>query len=282
MILNTVKKISSCMTQDKAKTIATIGNDMMDNQVDAKVSSGSAIEVQIATIAKALEYQVRAKTDQATVSRYAEVIKAGVDMPPVKLARVKVSEKATPLLVIVDGWHRVGAHEKLGRVTIQATIEDMDPAAAKWEAGKANMGHGLPLSRQERKEVFRRFVKAKQNVLGKHRNGRTKYLSYREMETKLGINYGTLRHWMKTEFPKIYAEMGDKVPNGDWTKKAKEASEVSISSDKACPVAKLKEALEIYQATTDARLRGEAVILARQIVEQMEKAGGWEYEAPDF
>ncbi|MGJ0510456.1 MAG: ParB/RepB/Spo0J family partition protein [Methylocystis sp.] len=257
-----------------------------------KTDTNEVITVEIATITQSPEYQVRQKTDQATVNRYAETIKAGVVMPPVRLARVKVDNAngrspSKPMLVLIDGFHRLAAYQKLGLVEIQATVEDLEPELARWKAAEANMSHGLQATKIELKEAFRRFVEAKQNVLGKDRQGKTRYMSYRDMGTKLAINYGTLRNWMKTEFPKIYSAMGDKVEDVDWSAKAKPVAnagvdEVSEGKDEADPVAMLEAAFKAYQATTDTQVRGQAVYLVKQIAEQMEKAGGWVDMTPEF
>jgi hypothetical protein len=238
------------------------------------------VRIELVTITKAPEFQVRRKTDPVTVNRYAEVIKAGGEFPPVRLARVRVNQDATePVLVPVDGFHRIAAHEKLGLAYIEATIADMDPVLAQWKAAEANMSHGLPLSSKEVREAFRRFIRAKQHVKGNKRNGKPDLMSYREIGAKIGKSYGTIRVWMKQDYPKIYTQMG----GDDWTGgKPKVSDELNEGKDKVDPVRLLQAAFEAYRTTTDPKVRGEAVYLAKQIVEQMERAGGWEDMTPDF
>lgn len=242
-----------------------------------KASSSSTVE--LSTITKAPEFQVRMKTDTATINRYAEIIKAGGEFPPVRLARVRVNKDvAEPVLVPVDGFHRIAAHEKLGLAYIEATIEDMDPVLAQWKAAEANISHGLPLSSKEVREAFRRFIRAEQHVEGRYRSGKMKLMSYRKIGAKIGKSYGTIRNWMREDFPKIYAQMGGEEWTGD---KPKVSDELNEGKDKADPVSLLQAAFEAYRTITDPQVRGEAVYLVEQIAEQMKKAGGWVDMTPE-
>jgi hypothetical protein len=303
--LNNVKGlVSPSTTKDKTNTETnTPDKPVAETEAAASTKERSSIEaisecyrqeclrVEIATITQSPEYQVRLKTDQVTVNRYAEVIKAGTVMPPVKLARVKARSQgdlkvgnATPMLVLFDGFHRVAAHVKLGLAFVEATVEDMDPELARWKAAEANMSHGLSLGNKEIREAFRRFIKAKQHVLGRDGRGKQRLMSYRDMSKHIhGKQHTTIRNWMKQDFPNVYAQIGDKVEDVDWSTKGKAVAEVIEEQDKANnPVAMLEAAFKAYQATTDAQVRGQAVYLAEQIVEQMKKAGGWEDMTPEF
>jgi hypothetical protein len=243
-------------------------------------------KVELATITKSPEFQVRRKTDTATVNRYAEVIKAGGEFPPVRLARVRVNKDVTdPVLVPVDGFHRIAAHEKLGLAYIEASIEDMDPVLAQWKAAEANMSHGLPLSSKEVREAFRRFIRAKQHVLAGNRIGKPKLMSYRDIGAKIGKPQTTIRNWMAKDFPKLFAQMGGHEFAGSFADaqggKAK-AGEEADTVDRADPLSLLEAALEAYRTTTDAQRRGEAIYLAERVVKQMKDAGGWVDMSPDF
>jgi uncharacterized ParB-like nuclease family protein len=239
----------------------------------------AVVSIELATITKAPEFQVRKKTDTSTVNRYAEVIKAGGELPPVRLAKVKLSENSDPLLVPVDGFHRIAAHEKLGLACIEATIADMDPVLAQWKAAEANMSHGLPLSSKEVREAFRRFIRAKQHVLGKPVHGKPRVMSYREIGARIGKPQTSIRNWMAKDFPKLFAQMGGHEFTGD---KAKAGEEADAALDKADPLRLLEAALEAYRTTTDAQRRGEAIYLAERVVKQMRDAGGWVDMSPDF
>jgi hypothetical protein len=279
--LNNVKGlVSPSTTKDKTYTETNAPDKPVAETVAAPTTE--VIRVEIATITQSPEYQVRQKADQPTVNRYAEVIKAGTAMPPVKLARVKVGN-AKPMLILVDGFHRVAAHEKLGLAFVEAIVEDMEPELAKWKAAEANMTHGLPLGNKEIREAFRRFIKAKQHVLGKAGRGKQRLMSYREMSPIIGKPHTTIRNWMRQDFPKVYAQIGDKVEDVDWSGKGKSVADVNEEQDNSNnPVAILEAAFKAYQATTDAELRGQAVYLAEQMVEQMKKAGGWVDMTPEF
>jgi hypothetical protein len=146
--------------------------------------------------------QVRHRLDKAAVKRYSDMTKAGSSPPPIKVG--KVGDK----LYLVDGWHRLeaGAVEQgFGFDTVMALVKEMTEDEVRWEAAKANLGHGVPLKTREYRNVFRAFIRAKQ-----HHKGRGRFLSYREMAAALGVGVGhtTLRNWTLTDFPSLARALG--------------------------------------------------------------------------
>jgi hypothetical protein len=142
--------------------------------------------------------QVRSKLDHPTIVKYAEQMAADVDFPPVKIARI--ADK----LFLVDGWHRISAARRNNSVDILAVISDMSREEALWAAAQANLTHGLPIKKGERREVFRAYVRA-----GQHKRG-LKLKSYRDIASELGglAGHTTLRGWMQKDFRKIFNSMG--------------------------------------------------------------------------
>ena len=162
--------------------------------------------IQIDRVVRDHSLQVRTKIDSATVGRYAAAMEQGAAFPPIKVADVGGS------LLLVDGWHRIEAAGRVGRERIAATIIPMSREAALWEAAKANLAHGLPLTRRgERTNVFRAYVQA-----GQHRKKRG-YKSYREISMELqGLAaHTTIRYWMKAHFPGIAGRMGNSATQGN-------------------------------------------------------------------
>ena len=104
-------------------------------------------------------YQVRQRVDEATVARYANILAEGVAMPPIRVASVN------GVLVLVDGWHRVAAHDRRGLREIEAEVIKATASEAQWMAAAANLSHGLPLRRAEIRTAFQALIRARQHIL---------------------------------------------------------------------------------------------------------------------
>lgn len=87
--------------------------------------------------------------DHAHVRALAE---SEADFPPILVHRAT--------LRVIDGMHRVRATELRNRNTINARWFEGDEQAAFLLAVKSNMQHGLPLSRDERKQAALRILRA--------------------------------------------------------------------------------------------------------------------------
>jgi hypothetical protein len=146
--------------------------------------------------------QIRDRVDPATANRYANVLKSGKDMPPIKVGIVK----GVPYLI--DGWHRLEAMRLLGWAEAEALVIDTNRSNARWLAASANLEHGKPLKTREIKEVFRAFVKA-----NKHRKSSGQLLSYRDIGAVIGVSYGTIRNWMIKHFPTTAKEYSGESPD---------------------------------------------------------------------
>ena len=91
----------------------------------------------------------RKERDLSLIDQYVEVLD---ELPPVSL--FKVGKK----LYLVDGFHRFYAHSQAHRATIRAIVVGIGSLIEAKDTGDtANLRHGLPLNRAERKEVARRF-----------------------------------------------------------------------------------------------------------------------------
>jgi uncharacterized ParB-like nuclease family protein len=137
--------------------------------------------------------QVRNHTDAGTVERYRHAYKAGVDMPPVKVAVVL----GTPYLF--DGFHRIEALKALGKLTVLAEVhENVSPHQLIWLAYQMNLTHGLPLKASEIRRGFIAYINA-----GQHRKGERGLKSLREIGREFGKDHKTIMGWLDRQFPKL-------------------------------------------------------------------------------
>lgn len=151
----------------------------------------------IAQLCRASEFQIRTKLCPNTRKRYAAAIKAGQELPPLQVALVE----GVPCLV--DGYHRAAAMESLGLEKTYAIVTKATRPEAIWMAAEANMNHGLQLKPRELREVFRVYIRT-----GRHKKGRGRLKSYREIAQELGRPHTTIRHWMEKDFKKLFNEYG--------------------------------------------------------------------------
>lgn len=149
--------------------------------------------------------QIRHQMCHKTVRHYAELMRGGERFTPIKVAFIDPADD-TKGFMLVDGWHRVSAAQRNDLREIQAVV--VTPAGSEeipWLSAEANRRHGLPLSRADKRNVFRAYVRAK-----KHRKGRGSAVkSAREMEKDLNgiVSRHQLPKWMRSDFPAIFAAM---------------------------------------------------------------------------
>lgn len=148
-------------------------------------------------------FQVRNRTDAQTVKTYTSAMQAGSEFPPVTLAEIDGR------LFLIDGFHRFDAATSIGRQGIEAVVVPMTEREALKTSAVANLTHGLRLTKTEKLNAFKQFIKG-----GGHLKERGKLKSYREIASELhGIGtHGTVRNWMVKHFPRIAHQMGDDKP----------------------------------------------------------------------
>jgi hypothetical protein len=228
--------------------------------------------VEVSRIIRESRYQVRQRIDCATVSKYADVLRSGVTLPPIQIAKVGDS------LFLTDGWHRLAALELIGRAeTVEAEVTETTAREVGWLAAKANLHHGLPLTKRDQRNVFRAYISARKHISGK------RFASYREMARELGGQSGhaTIRRWMMIDHPDTYRRMGqldgnasggqrERLPNAEaWT---------------AGAIRDLNNARARFDGNTaDAQGRGEVREYLKTMLRGMEQAtAGEQWEKPEF
>ncbi len=110
--------------------------------------------------------------DPDLVKMYAETPD---ELPPVLVFRVD------DRLILSDGVHRTSAWELCGRTVFSAIVKDGTMLEAETAAGLANLRHGKPLSREERKIWAERMVKAHGNRV--------------RAAAAIGVTEATIRRW---------------------------------------------------------------------------------------
>jgi hypothetical protein len=200
--------------------------------------------------------------DRGTVKKYMSVLRAGVEMPPVKVASLNGA------LILTDGWHRVAALNSLDRREVSALVEPAESLVeVRWLAAKANTDHGLPLKAKEYRKVLKSYVRAK-----KHRRG-TAFKSYREIATELGgaKGYTTIRNWMRQDFPSVFRAMS----GADEPKNATEDHPVVIEPTlEMIAEGHLHDARLAMKGVTDPYDRGDLVVLLEEILAEA-KSVSW-------
>ena len=93
-------------------------------------------------------YLVRNQVDMVRVSNYRDIIDL---LPAVDVFDLPLG------LTLVDGFHRYEAHSKDGRSTIKANVHQGTEVEALKFAYKANVSHGLGLTRHELKKARQEF-----------------------------------------------------------------------------------------------------------------------------
>jgi len=115
----------------------------------------SILNISLGDLVRDPRLQCRATIDEDVVAEYAEAMQSGAVLPPIKAVRDTLGGR----FLVVDGWHRLGAHELLaesepGR---QAAVEvtEGDFRLALQMAVRANGDHGLRRTHDDKRRAVR-------------------------------------------------------------------------------------------------------------------------------
>jgi hypothetical protein len=205
-------------------------------------------------------YIVR-KAHQPTIASYRTMLKAGQTPPPLTIGRID------GVLTLLCGWHRLEAaagHEI--SYAYPVVIVDCTAAEAHWIAAKDNLRHGLPLTRKDKREVFRRFIRA-----GMHRRASGRYLTYDEIVDALGgiAVKGSVHGWMKKMYPSIARAMG----GYDELKGTRGPRDSAPPTPGQSVCEHLAQALTCVRGVSDPGQRYECHAAAQRLVHALAKAG---------
>lgn len=217
--------------------------------------------ISIAALSRDPAYQVRKKLDEPTVRRYVGVYTSGKAMPPVKVAKVN----GVP--VLVDGWHRVAALERMGAADVDAEVTTMAKSAAIWTAASANMEHGKPLAKSEVREVYKRYMKTKQ-----HKKADGSLKSYRDIGRELGQGHTTIRNWELKHFPATARGRG----MGDTHPTYEPVDSVSDRGERREAEVAMAALAAAFSRSSDPGVRGDIVESVGLLLKTLKDAGNWD------
>lgn len=143
------------------------------NQIIGK----SILELPVADVIFREDLYPRIETSAVTVQKYAEDLDV---LPP-----IEVNQRNE----LIDGWHRMTAHKKVGAATIRAIVTHTLSDAQLLElAIERNAKHGLQLSQSDKRDMARRIYNATEE---RRREEKKKYLA-----TILSVSERTIRDWL--------------------------------------------------------------------------------------
>ena len=242
---------------------------MSDTRSTPEAAPAEPHAVCIADLLRDRRFQVRQRLDPGTVDRYAHVIAGGVEMPPVKVAVV------AGVPVVVDGWHRIAAHERCGIPTVSAVFVEATDNEARWLAAQANFAHGLPLKGRELRVAFRAFIGARKHLKPALRRGEAhSLLSYREIARELGglVRHTTVRNWMQSDFPKIARRMGGEA--GFQANEPPGPADPQAGFQQTVEDA-LRSAAAAARGVSDPERRGAIIVAAEEFLRGLREGGAW-------
>jgi ParB-like chromosome segregation protein Spo0J len=92
--------------------------------------------------------------DAATVERYAEALRDGVELPPITV----VDAGQAGGLIVADGHHRLAAAYQADQTHIDAEVTTGTERDAVWIATAANKSHGLALTNADKAAIVRTIL----------------------------------------------------------------------------------------------------------------------------
>ncbi|HWX48158.1 MAG TPA: ParB N-terminal domain-containing protein [Roseomonas sp.] len=238
---------------------------MRSNPTAGSIPAGELRTVALNNLVEDSRFQVRENVDAGTVEKYRLALRNDAVLPPVKVAMVNGA------LVLVDGWHRVAAHRRLGRDRIEAEVFIATEEEAVWAAAQANLTHGLPLKPKEVRRAFQAFVRAR-----KYRLGRTRLMPLRDIARHLGgISHESIRRWMREDFPNVAA----RYSQGGGDKRADPRPRDPSATFAEDTEAALRGAIAASRGVTCPHWRGALVALAEEALKVLREGGPWEIPA---
>lgn len=220
-----------------------------------------AAEIELRWIKRDPKLQVRSKLSEPHIKSLMRLLQTHVELEPVSVANVNGEH------ILVDGWHRCAAYERLGWQRIRARIITPDEKEVPWLAAQANLRHGLRLSSRDSKKVFRAYVKS-----GMHRNG-AGYKSYREIGRDLGRFHSTIQKWMESMFPSVHRKMSDGAREEPFERTEPEPEEVKRQEHQRTVSQALDGLVRVYQDLDDPRDRGGLIEQIEQELARMKGLG---------
>lgn len=112
------------------------------------------------------QYQIRFQMDETRVNEYAELMKDGVQFPPILVGEfVGIhGPDPDPTYILLDGFHRLEAAKRAGQTAMIVNVVQVHSNADKIETAlRANSQHGLSLTAEERRRAAMFLIRWYQN-----------------------------------------------------------------------------------------------------------------------
>lgn len=108
-------------------------------------------EIAITSLVQDFNFYPRTMVSNVTVNDFAEAIRAGATLPPVRVC--------SETMRVIDGYHRIAAYKKLELEAIPATLEKVeDDADFYLRAVEANAQHGHRYTPFDQSRIIQRSV----------------------------------------------------------------------------------------------------------------------------
>lgn len=221
--------------------------------------------VPLVAIVKHQPFQIRKKLDASAVKRYAEMTRAGMTAPPIKLALIG------DVHYLLDGWHRMAAGamavDFIDTDSVVAHVAVMDEKEARWVAAHANTVHGVPLKTGEKRGLLGAFIKS-----GRHKKPRGAVMSYREMAAEIGKPHTTIRGWIQKDFPTLFKRLGSERV-GNLSPGLPPGTFVSLDEERISQANEAAQTLrQIGSVLTSAEARDALITILRETLEVMQSS----------
>jgi len=142
------------------------------------MSDSKTIEIPIKQVVFDATKYPRQKPDQILIAMLQALV--GTDrIPPIEISQNNY---------LIDGLHRLQAHQLFGAATIKVKITTCDDNDVLWIATERNAIHGKQLSRPEKIALAKRFFQEGREIAS--------------LETQLGVHKSQLYEWLRDEIAK--------------------------------------------------------------------------------
>jgi transposase-like protein len=154
-------------------------NIMASFSISALTEAAGTSDIDLRLIQRDQSIQGRVQVNTSVVAQYAELMRLGVQFPPIRLWYNGTT------YWLSDGFHRVAAAERVGASAISAQVFPGTKDDAIWDSFGANVTHGLRRTSADVRLVLERAVG----------HPRGMQLSNNQLARHLGVAESTLRRW---------------------------------------------------------------------------------------
>ncbi len=241
-------------------------------------------EVEIKELYMSDEFQMRDGLDSKLIDQLADAYWAEQHVTNITVAQVD------DLLILVDGYHRVaalerlalGSFELLGR-TIMADVHKTSRQGALLMAARANMTPGKPLKSQEKRKGLKVYIDNKgHHVGGRDKRGRRKPpKSFGTIAGELGLPKTTVIRWMYADCPREATAISNATVRDTGAWKYHQRPLLTDSDKAASKMRKrLEDARVAFQGVKSSPMRKELIKEAARLVQELKAMGAWKKEKP--